>query len=144
MSKQKIFTNNQPSVEELAKALIATPEAQAMINNSGINTIDGLVGKNGLVNQMLKPLIQELLDAEMTEHLGYPKHHPAGYLTGNSRNGSYRRTLRTSEGQLSLDVPRDRSGNFTPKIINSYKQVSSELEQKISPSTPMVLVLEIL
>lgn len=131
MSKQKIFTNNQPSVEELAKALIATPEAQAMINNSGINTIDGLVGKNGLVNQMLKPLIQELLDAEMTEHLGYPKHHPAGYLTGNSRNGSYRRTLRTSEGQLSLDVPRDRSGNFTPKIINSYKQVSSELEQKI-------------
>jgi transposase-like protein len=75
--------------------------------------------------------MQEMLEAEMTEHLGYPKHDPAGYLTGNSRNGSYQRTLRSSDGKLALDIPRDRTGEFSPTIVTSYKQVSTELEQKI-------------
>jgi putative transposase len=119
------------SVAELAKALIATPQAQAMISQSGARTFDDLIGREGLVAQMLKPLMQEMLDAEMTEHLGYPKHDPSGYLTGNSRNGSYQRTLRSSDGLMSLDIPRDRDGQFKPKVVTSYKQVSSELEQKI-------------
>ena len=116
---------------ELAKALIATPEAQAMIRESGAKTFDDLSGGNGLVAQMFKPLMQELLDAEMTEHLGYPKHHVAGYLTGNSRNGSYGRTLRGSDGTMRLDIPRDRNGDFSSTTLTSYKQVSTELEQKI-------------
>lgn len=119
------------SVSELAKALIATPQAQAMINKSGARSFDDLIGKEGLVAQMLKPLMQEMLAAEMTEHLGYPKHDPTGYLTGNSRNGSYQRTLRSSDGKLALDIPRDRAGEFSPTIVTSYKQVSTELEQKI-------------
>jgi transposase-like protein len=116
---------------ELAKALLATPEAQAMIRESGAKTFDDLSGGNGLVAQMFKPLMQELLDAEMTEHLGYPKHHVAGYLTGNSRNGSYGRTLRGSDGTMRLDIPRDRNGDFSSTTLTSYKQVSTELEQKI-------------
>ena len=56
---------------------------------------------------------------------------PSGYLTGNSRNGSYERTLRSSEGPFTLDVPRDRNGSFTSEIVPPYKQISSELEQKI-------------
>jgi putative transposase len=119
------------SVAELAKALIATPQAQAMIAQSGASKFDDLIGRDGLVAQMLKPLMQEMLDAEMTEHLGYPKHDPSGYLTGNSRNGSYSRTLRSSDGVMNLDIPRDRDGEFRPKVVTSYKQVSSELEQKI-------------
>jgi transposase-like protein len=70
------------SVAELAKALIATPQAQAMISQSGARTFDDLIGREGLVAQMLKPLMQEMLDAEMTEHLGYPKHDPSGYPYG--------------------------------------------------------------
>ena len=116
---------------ELARALIATPEAQAMIRESGAKTYDDLSGGNGLVAQMFKPLMQELLDAEMTEHLGYPKHDVAGYLTGNSRNGSYSRTLRGSDGAMRLDIPRDRNGQFEPTVLTSYRQVSTELEQKI-------------
>ncbi len=116
---------------ELAKALITTPEAQAMIAESGVKTFDGLVGGTGLIAQMLKPLMQELLNAEMTEHLGYPKHHVAGNLTGNSRNGSYGRTLRSSDGTMRLDIPRDRNGGFSSTSLLSYQQVSTELEQKI-------------
>ena len=119
------------SIGDLAKALIATPEAQAMLHQSGVRKFDDLVGREGLVAQMLKPLMQEMLDAEMTEHLGYPKHDSSGYLSGNSRNGSYQRTLRSSDGHLSLDIPRDRAGEFKPTVVTSYKQVSTELEQKI-------------
>lgn len=135
MTKVRKAAAGQPaeeeSVAELAKALIATPEAQAMIAESGAARFDDLIGRDGLVAQMLKPLMQEMLDAEMTEHLGYPKHDPSGYLTGNSRNGNYQRTLRSSDGHLTLDIPRDREGEFSPTVITSYKQVSTELEQKI-------------
>ena len=116
---------------ELAKALLATPEAQAMIRESGAKTYDDLSGGNGLVAQMFKPLMQELLEAEITEHLGYPKHHVMGNLSGNSRNGSYSRTLRGSDGTMRLDIPRDRNGEFSSTTLTSYKQVSTELEQKI-------------
>jgi len=119
------------SIAELAKALVATPEAQAMLRQSGAKRFEDLIGRDGLVAQMLKPVMQEMLEAEMTEHLGYPKHDTAGYLSGNSRNGSYGRTLRTSDGALSLDIPRDREGSFESKTVLPYKQVTSELEQKI-------------
>ena len=113
------------------KALIATPEAQALLAKRQPKLIDDLTGGQGLITQMLKPLMQELLDAEMTEHLGYPKHDSSGYLTGNSRNGSYGRTLRGSDGNMRLEMPRDRKGEYSSNIVTSYKQVSTELEQKI-------------
>lgn len=120
------------SITELAKALVATPEAQAMLRQSGAKRLEDLLGKNGLVAQMLGPVMQDMLEAEMTEHLGYPKHDTSGYLTGNSRNGSYERTLRTSDGHVTLAIPRDRDGSFEPRTVLPYKQVSTELEQKIT------------
>lgn len=72
---------------ELAAALIATPQMQTALRS--VNSYDDLVGGNGLIAGMLRPLLQEMVNAEMTEHLGYPKHHPEGNLSGNSRNGSY-------------------------------------------------------
>ncbi len=145
MAKRKInpSSNNKPttgfvdqpgetSVADLARALVATPQAREMLARSGAKSLEDLVGKDGLVAQMLKPLMQEMLDAEMTEHLGYPKHDASGYLTGNNRNGSYERTLRTSDGYMTLNVPRDRNGDFQPKTVLPYKQISSELEQKIT------------
>jgi putative transposase len=134
MPKSKSITSlaTEPaSFEELAKALIATPEAQAMIQKSGAKTYSDLIGREGLATQMFGPLLQEMLDAEMTEHLGYPKHHPSGQLSGNSRNGTYGRSLRTSDGTLHLDMPRDRAGTFEPTILPPYKQISAELEETI-------------
>src|SRR5476649_952774 len=119
------------SFAELAKALIATPQAQAIIAESKPKSFDYIVRKNGLMAQMVKPLMQEMLLAEMTEHLGYEKHDTAGYLTGNSRNGSYQRVLRGSDGTLTLDIPRDRAGDFTPTIVPANKQISKELEEHI-------------
>ena len=115
--------------EALAKALIATPQFKEEL--SKISTIDDLLGKNGMIAGMLKPVIEELLQAEMSEHVGYEKHDPKGYLSGNSRNGSYKRTLRSSDGIFDIDMPRDRVGSFEPKAVVPYKQISTELEQKI-------------
>lgn len=121
----------EADINNLMKALIATPEAKALLAKKQPKSIDDLTGGKGLITQLFKPLMQELLDAEMTEHLGYPKHDSAGYLSGNSRNGSYSRTLRGSEGKIQLDIPRDRNGEYSPRVITSYKQVSTDLEQKI-------------
>lgn len=115
--------------DALAAALIATPQVQEALRQ--VNSYDELIGKDGLIAGMLKPIMQELLDAEITEHLGYPKHDTSGYGSGNSRNGSYGRTLRGSDGPFTLEMPRDRNGNFKSDVLPPYKQISSELEQKI-------------
>jgi transposase-like protein len=118
------------SLAVLAQALVATPEAKAMIKKSGARSMDDLTGRDGLVATILKPFMQELLNAEMTEHLGYPKHDTSGYGTGNSRNGSYERNLRASDGPFTLDMPRDRAGNFTSAVVPPYKRISSDLEHQ--------------
>ena len=134
MTKQKVSkiddAKDPNRYDELAVALVATPQVQTALRS--VSSYDDLVGGEGLIARLLKPLMQELLDAEMTEHLGYPKHDASGYLTGNSRNGSYERTMRGSDGNLTLDIPRDRQGDFSSTVVQPYKQVSSELEQKIT------------
>ena len=130
----RAFDNQDPGItdlSDLAKALVSTPQAKAMLEQSGAKRYEDLIGKDGLIAKMLKPIMQEMLEAEMDEHLGYPKHHISGYLTGNSRNGSYQRTLRGSDGPFTLNMPRDRNGDFTSDVVPPYKQISSELEQKI-------------
>ncbi len=127
MTKAKDNTNMQSKTrdphryDELAAALVATPQVQTALRS--ITSYDDLVGGQGLIARMLKPLMQELLDAEMTEHLGYPKHDASGIHSGNNRNGSYERTLRGSDGPFALDVPRDRNGSFTSEVIPPYKQM---------------------
>jgi putative transposase len=94
-------------------------------------TLDDIVGKGGLIQTMLKDTIQEMLESEMTEHLGYPKHHPAGQLTGNNRNGKSTKQLKTSAGTTDITIPRDRNGDFDPQIVRKYETSSNELEDKI-------------
>ena len=53
----------------------------------------------------------------MTHHLGYPKHAPEGKNSGNSRNGSFPKTIKGKRGQLRVEVPRDRQGQFEPRLI---------------------------
>lgn len=135
MKKQKSLPNesrqDDSNLDALVKALVATPEAKAMIKESGVNKFEDLVGKDGLVAKMLKPFMQEVLNCEMNEHLGYSKHEFSGYGSGNNRNGSYKRTLRSSDGPFTIDMPRDRNGNFASAVVPPYKQISSDLEQKI-------------
>jgi transposase-like protein len=76
-----------------------------------------LLGPDGLLSQVTKAVLERALGEELTEHLGYEKHDPAGRGSGNSRNGTSSKTLLTEIGGIDLDVPRDRAGSFSPRIV---------------------------
>lgn len=97
---------------QLAQQLLAQAKEQ------GIE----LMGPNGLLNQLTKNVLESALDAEMTEHLGYEKHHPAGRGSGNSRNGTRSKTVLTEIGPVEIEVPRDTDSSFDPQIVKKRQR----------------------
>lgn len=78
---------------------------------------EDVLGKNGLLKQFTKAVLERAMQAEITHHLGYEKHSAAGYNSGNSRNGKSKKILKGEIGTLPIDVPRDRNSTFEPKIV---------------------------
>jgi len=78
---------------------------------------EDLIGENGLLKQLTKRLLERAMQAEITDHLGYEKHEPAGKNSGNSRNGSYKKRVKGEFGNLDVAVPRDRNATFDPVIL---------------------------
>jgi len=66
---------------------------------------------------LVRNVVEAALNVEITEHLGYEKHAVEGKNSGNSRNGSYPKTLKGSQGKIEIDVPRDRNGSFEPQLV---------------------------
>jgi len=83
------------------------------------------------LKDMIAPTLQSMLEAEMTEHLGYKKYESKGKNSGNSRNGHSQKTLRTSFGEAILPIPRDRNAQFDPKIIPKYVTTQNDVEEKV-------------
>jgi len=83
------------------------------------------------VKDLIAPALQNILEAEMPEHLGYSKNEYKGRGSGNNRNGHSEKTLRTSFGNAPIEVPRDRNGTFSPQIIPKYSTAQSDIEDKI-------------
>ena len=83
------------------------------------------------LKDLFKRTIQEILESEMNEHLGYQKSSILGNNSGNSRNGYSKKTIQTNLGQTELTIPRDRNGEFEPHIIKKYEKNASELEAQI-------------
>lgn len=75
--------------------------------------------------------IEQMLEAEMDEHLGYEKHDVAGNNSGNSRNGYNRKTIISDYGESEIAIPRDRNGEFEPKVVEKRQTRTDEIEQKI-------------
>ena len=78
-------------------------------------TPDEIVGEGGLLKQLQKQLVEAALKGELTHHLGYEKHEKAG--KSNSRNGYSKKTLKGEFGELEIEIPRDRNGEFKPVIV---------------------------
>jgi putative transposase len=76
-----------------------------------------LTGEGGFVPEMIKAVLERGLSVELSDHLGYERGDPAGRGSGNSRNGSTSKTLRSEIGPVELDTPRDRNGTFEPRLI---------------------------
>jgi putative transposase len=76
-----------------------------------------LLGEGGLLTEVTRAVLERALEAEMTGHLGYEKHDPAGRGSGNSRNGTSPKTVLTDAGAVTVAIPRDRNGAFDPRIL---------------------------
>jgi putative transposase len=92
---------------------------------------EDLLGQNGLLKQLQKRLLEKAMGAELTVHLGYGKHDPAGRNTGNSRNGTSPKTLKGEFGNLDLATPRDRNGSFEPQIVAKGQRRFEGFDQAI-------------
>jgi len=92
---------------------------------------EDLLGQDGLLKQLQKRLLEKALGAELTVHLGYGKHAPAGKNTGNSRNGTSPKTMKGEFGNLELATPRDRNGTFEPQIVAKGQRRFEGFDQAI-------------
>ncbi len=92
---------------------------------------EDLFGEDGLLKRMKKRMAERILEAELTDHLGYEKHAPDGRNRGNSRNGKTTKTLKDDRGDLPVDIPRDREGSFDPKLIRKYQTRWPDFDDKI-------------
>ncbi len=98
---------------------------------SDYKTPEEVVGENGLLNHLTKRVLERMLNSELTEHLGYAKNCIQGNNSGNSRNGRSKKEVLTDHGKISLDIPRDRNGEFTPEIIEKGQRRFSGFDDKI-------------
>lgn len=83
------------------------------------------------LKEAFQDVLQEMLEAEMDITLGYAKNDVQNKKTNNSRNGYTPKTVKTQMGPLELDIPRDRDGEFEPKIVPKYKRDISGIEEKV-------------
>ena len=108
-----------PSAEEVQREL------------SKAKSMDDFFGKEGIFAKLFAHTIEEMLETELSEHLGYEPYEVKGRNSGNSRNGRYGKKLRTSAGETRIQVPRDRKGDFEPQVVKKQVANTNELEEKI-------------
>src|ERR1700733_12230072 len=100
------------SLQDLTSQLVARAGAEGV----------SLVGPGGLLAELTKTLLESALEGEMTEHVGYEPHDPAGHHSGNSRNGTRTKAVLTEIGPVELEAPRDRAATFEPIIVPKRKR----------------------
>jgi transposase-like protein len=105
--------------QQLARDLVAAARADGV----------ELVGPGGLLTGLTATVLETALEAEMSEHLGYDKHDPAGRDGGNSRNGTRTKTVLTEIGPVEVEVPRDREGSFDPVLVKKRQRRLSGVDQ---------------
>jgi putative transposase len=82
----------------------------------------GDIDVEAMLRELNKTVIEQVLETEMDHHLGYLKHDPVGDGSGNHRNGSRTKTVKTIVGDVTIDVPRDRNGDFSPVLVAPYQR----------------------
>lgn len=101
------------------------------LKDSNVKVKDG-TDVNSIMRDMMSIILEGALDQEMDEELGYSKYDYRNKETDNSRNGHSRKTMHTSYGDMEIDIPRDRKGEFEPQIVKKYQNtITQDMEEKI-------------
>ena len=107
--------------EQLVRQLAARARAEGL----------RLAGEGGLLGRLTKVVVESALEGEMDDHVGYGKHDPAGRNGGNSRNGTWAKTLVTEAGPVEIEVPRDRESTFEPVIVGKRQRRLSGIDDLV-------------
>jgi hypothetical protein len=99
-----------PDLSVVADQLVAAARRQGV----------ELTGPGGLLTGLTKQVLETALDVELTEHLGHERNERSG--SGNVRNGSSPKTVRTDVGDVRITVPRDRAGSFAPVVVPKHSR----------------------
>jgi putative transposase len=83
------------------------------------------------LKQFTKRVVERAMQGEMAEHLGYEKHDPEGNNSGNSRNGVTSQTLKGDFGEVEVETPRDRNGEFEPRMVKKNQTRWAGFDDKI-------------
>jgi transposase-like protein len=105
--------------QRLAEELVARARADGV----------QLIGEGGLLTGLTKSVLECALEEEISDHLGYDKHDPAGRNGGDSRNGCREKTVLTEIGPVTIEVPRDRDGSFEPVIVGKRQRRLNGIDQ---------------
>ncbi len=97
-----------------------------------VRTLSDLTGPGGVFQEMFKSTIERILKAEQEAHLGYEPYQKQNETQKNSRNGYFKKNLKTSSGPVEIEVPRDREGSFEPKFIKKHQSFDPDLEKRIT------------
>jgi putative transposase len=111
--------------------LTATMIKKLQKDLEGTKSVEQLMGKQGAIKNLLKTLLEAMYQGEMDNHLGYAKHSSLGDNSGNSRNGSSKKTLNSDYGEITVNVPRDRNGEFDPLLIKKYEKNVGPIEERV-------------
>lgn len=95
------------------------------------NNISSVADVYALLKDSFKDILQELMEAEMDATLGYEKNQKGALQTDNKRNGHSPKNLKSQYGEFQMDIPRDRNGEFEPKLIPKYWRDISGIEEKV-------------
>ena len=98
--------------DELVDRLMAQVDAEGL----------DLLGPDGVLTELTSRILSRGLEVEMADHLGYEKGDPAGWGSGNNRNGSYDKTVQTDAGTVGVEMPRDRNATFDPLLIPKHQR----------------------
>ncbi len=108
-----------------------TPQINYQEEIKKCKTMEDVTGKNGLIQRLLKDVIQNMLEGEMTHHLGRDKYERTDEPSDNHRNGHSQKTVKNSLGEMELDIPRDRNSEFEPVVVQKYETVCNDLDKKV-------------
>ena len=114
--------------EELLKKL-QDPEIAERLKKA--KTMKELTGENGVFSLLLKSSLENIMKAEIEDHLGYSPNDRKNKNTENSRNGYYKKNVKSAQGTLDIEVPRDRDGSYEPQVVPKFIGINTELEENI-------------
>ncbi len=125
------MTTEHESVAEPAGAGASDEQLIAMLVDRARSEGMQLTGTGGLLQQLTKRVLESALEGEITDHLGYDKHDPAGRNSGNSRNGTRSKTVLTEVGPVEVKVPRDVEGSFEPRIVRKRQRRLTGVDEMV-------------